>query len=167
MGKICWDFPLLGTGSYNGSNDAGITIFNGSGRMESLAREVCQNSIDARDLTISEDEPVKVRFKLFHLQKDKYTMFEEFEESLKGAYNFWENSSLKTDSIMEFLGRVSDALNKEMIPVLMVSDYNTIGLNGTAFPKDETKISYWDLLVNTEGISKKRKSNKCRLFWYR
>lgn len=155
MGKICWDFPLLGTGSYNGSNDAGITIFNGSGRMESLAREVCQNSIDARDLTISEDEPVKVRFKLFHLQKDKYTMFEEFEESLKGAYNFWENSSLKTDSIMEFLGRVSDALNKEMIPVLMVSDYNTIGLNGTAFPKDETKISYWDLLVNTEGISKK------------
>ena len=49
MGKICWDFPLLGTASVSGSNNAAITMFKGAGIMDGLAREVCQNSLDARD----------------------------------------------------------------------------------------------------------------------
>ena len=45
---ICWDFPLLGSSSLRGTNDAAITMFKGSGDMDGLAREVCQNSLDAR-----------------------------------------------------------------------------------------------------------------------
>ena len=50
MGQICWDFPLLGSGNESGSNIAAITMFNvGAGVMDSLAREVCQNSLDAKN----------------------------------------------------------------------------------------------------------------------
>ena len=92
MGKVCWNFPLLGTGSLSGSNDVAITMFKGSGLMDGLAREVCQNSLDARDADIAADEPVKVKFKLFELERDRFSMFEEFRQALQGAYDYWNNS---------------------------------------------------------------------------
>lgn len=162
MGKVCWDFPLLGTGSLSGSNDAAITMFKGSGIMDGLAREVCQNSLDARDPDINGNEPVKVKFKLFELQKDSFPMFAEFAEAIKGAYDYWNNSPVKTQKIMDFLDTVSKYLSMDKIPVLIMSDYNTIGLNGINPASGET--SYWELLVNTEGISIKQNQNSAGSF---
>ena len=65
MGQICWDFPLLGSGNESGSNIAAITLFNvGAGVMDSLAREVCQNSLDAKNKILPSDVPVRVKFEL-------------------------------------------------------------------------------------------------------
>lgn len=162
MGNVCWDFPLLGTGSLSGSNDAAITMFKGSGIMDGLAREVCQNSLDARDESIPAQTPVKVKFKLFELERDKYEMFSEFRIALNGAYDYWHNSPVKTQKIMDFLDTVSKYLNMDKIPVLIMSDYNTIGLNGVNAGPGET--SYWQLLVNTEGISIKQNQNSAGSF---
>lgn len=162
MGNVCWNFPLLGTGSLSGSNDAAITMFKGSGIMDGLAREVCQNSLDARDETAPADEPVKVQFKLFELERDRFSMFEEFRQALKGAYGYWNNSPVKTQKIIDFLDTVSKHLGMEKIPVLIMSDYNTIGLNGVKPALGET--SYWELLVNTEGISIKQNQNSAGSF---
>lgn len=162
MGKVCWNFPLLGTGSLSGSNDAAITMFKGSGIMDGLAREVCQNSLDARDENVPDEEPVKVKFKLFELERDRFSMFKEFEEALQGAYNYWNNSPVKTKKIIDFLDTVSKYLAMEKIPVLIMSDYNTIGLNGVKPAPGET--SYWELLVNTEGISIKQNQNSAGSF---
>lgn len=162
MGSVCWNFPLLGTGSLGGSNDAAITMFKGSGIMDGLAREVCQNSLDARDEDVPAEEPVKVQFKLFELERDSFSMFEEFEQALQGAYDYWNNSPVKTKKIIDFLDTVSKYLKMEKIPVLIMSDYNTIGLNGVKPSPGET--SYWELLVNTEGISIKQNQNSAGSF---
>lgn len=162
MGKVCWNFPLLGTGSLSGSNDAAITMFKGSGIMDGLAREVCQNSLDARDADIPVDEPVKVKFKLFELERDRFSMFEEFRQAVQGAYDYWNSSPVKTQKIIDFLDTVSKYLGMEKIPVLIMSDYNTIGLNGVKPAPGET--SYWELLVNTEGISIKQNQNSAGSF---
>ena len=42
-----WNFPSSLYGVVNGISDAGIETFNGS-VYKSLAREICQNSMDAR-----------------------------------------------------------------------------------------------------------------------
>ena len=162
MGSVCWNFPLLGTGSLSGSNDAAITMFKGSGIMDGLAREVCQNSLDARDEDVTAEEPVKVQFKLFELERDSFSMFEEFKQALQGAYDYWNNSPVKTKKIIDFLDTVLKYLKMEKIPVLIMSDYNTIGLNGVKPSPGET--SYWELLVNTEGISIKQNQNSAGSF---
>ena len=162
MGKVCWDFPLLGTASLSGSNDAAITMFKGSGIMDGLAREVCQNSLDARDSDIPTNEPVKVKFKLFELDRNRYSMFEGLRQAVEGAYDYWKTSPVKTKKIMDFLDNVSRYLDMDKIPVLIMSDYNTIGLNGVNSTSGET--SYWQLLVNTEGISIKQNQNSAGSF---
>lgn len=162
MGKVCWNFPLLGTGSLSGSNDAAITMFKGSGIMDGLAREVCQNSLDARDSDVPDGEPVKVKFKLFELERNRFSMFAELKQAVQGAYDYWSKSPVKTQKIIDFLDTVSKYLSMEKIPVLIMSDYNTIGLNGVNPTSGET--SYWELLVNTEGISIKQNQNSAGSF---
>lgn len=151
MGKIGWDFPLLGNGNESGSNIAAITMFKGAGVMDGLAREVCQNSLDAKDKSLDDRIPVEVKFELHRICKKEYAMFEGYEEAIKRSREYWENSPLKTDKMISFLDSIEKALSKEMIPVLVMSDYNTTGLRGIKASDGEK--SYWDLLVNTEGIS--------------
>ena len=88
MGKVCWDFPLLGTGNQSGNNIAAITMFKGTGIMDGLAREVCQNSLDARDKELPADIPVKVKFELVEIQKSKYQYCILENKSVKYSENY-------------------------------------------------------------------------------
>lgn len=162
MGKVCWDFPLLGTGNQSGNNIAAITMFKGTGIMDGLAREVCQNSLDAKDKELSADIPVRVKFELVEIRRDDFPMFEGYKEALESSIAYWQTSPLSTPKIMEFLYNVRIALNQETIPMLVTSDYNTVGLNGVNAKDDEK--SFWDLLVNTEGISIKQDDNSAGSF---
>ena len=159
---ICWDFPLLGSSSKRGTNDAAITMFKGSGDMDGLAREVCQNSLDARRKELPVEEPVTVKFSLINIKRDDFDMFSGFAEAVAGARSYWENNPLGNKDISEFLDNVEHALEAEEIPVLVMSDYGTTGLNGV-YPKPN-EVSYWDLLLNTEGISIKPDSNSAGSF---
>lgn len=162
MGKVCWDFPLLGTSSLSGSNNAAITMFKGTGIMDGLAREVCQNSLDAKDPDLAPDVPVKVVFDLKYIEKAKYPMFAEYEKAVNNADNYWKGQALCTPQITEFINRIQSALNQDSIPVLIMSDYNTTGLQGVNAAPNEK--SYWQLLVNTEGISIKQNENSAGSF---
>lgn len=162
MGKICWDFPLLGTGNESGNNIAAITMFKGSGVMDGLAREICQNSLDAKDNSLPSDKPVRVKFELFDIKKSEYPMFKSYEEAVDRSIEYWDNSPLCTPSIKDFLSNIKSALDSETIPMLVMSDYNTVGLNGVnASPNEQ---SFWKLLVNTEGISIKQNENSAGSF---
>ena len=162
MGKVCWDFPLLGTGNQSGNNIAAITMFKGTGIMDGLAREVCQNSLDARNKDLPADIPVKVKFELVEIEKSKYPMFEGYKKALESSIDYWTTSPLSTPKIMEFLYNVQKAIDNDTIPMLVMSDYNTVGLNGVSAADDEK--SFWDLLVNTEGISIKQDDNSAGSF---
>lgn len=149
-GKICWDFPLLGTGNQGGSNIAAITMFKGAGVMDGLAREACQNSLDARDKSLM-NRPVKVKFELTHINKNDYAMLNEYENIISDCRKYWETSCLKTEKIMSFILSIHRVLESKSIPVLVIRDYNTTGLNGSNDLTDK-----WNLLVNTDGISMKQ-----------
>lgn len=162
MGKICWDFPLLGTGNQSGNNIAAITMFKGSGVMDGLAREICQNSLDAKNKELGDEVPVKVKFELVEIVKKDFPMFEGYNEALQKSIAYWKTSSLSTPKIMEFLDNVKTSADRDVIPMLVMSDYNTVGLNGVNATDSEK--SFWDLLVNTEGISIKQDENSAGSF---
>lgn len=151
MGSVCWDFPLLGTGNESGSNIAAITMFKGAGVMDGLAREGAQNSLDAKNKELDNKIPVRMKFELHKVKKEDYAIFKGFEEAYRNSRAYWENSPLKTDEMMSFLDTIEVALSLDEIPILVMSDYNTTGLRGVNAAPGEK--SYWDLLVNMEGIS--------------
>lgn len=154
MGEICWDFPLLGTGNKTGNNNAALSLFQTTEVMDSLAREVCQNSLDAKNKDLPSDVPVKVKFELIYIKKSQYPMFAEFRQMIQNSIDYWNSCCLKTQEIEDMLNRMKDYLQREDIPVLVMSDYNTNGLVGVNAAQGEK--SYWDLLVNSEGISIKQ-----------
>ena len=55
---IGWNFPSSNFGTLNGIGEAGIETFKGT-PYKSLAREICQNSLDAKD---GSGNPVIVEF---------------------------------------------------------------------------------------------------------
>lgn len=154
MSNIRWDFPLLGTASLSGSNNAAITMFKGTGIMDGLAREICQNSLDAKRKDLPDEVPVKMKFELVYLEKSKYPLFSEYENMVDNAISFWNNHPLRTPDIESFLANIKSALTEEFIPVLVMSDYNTSGLTGVNPKPGEQSV--WKLLVDTEGISIKQ-----------
>ncbi len=56
-----WNFPSSGNGQYNNIGDSGIETFTGN-PIKSLAREICQNSLDARV-----SESITVEFSTFNI----------------------------------------------------------------------------------------------------
>ena len=73
--EVNWSFPTTGGGKKTGFNESGIQFFNDD-TLLSLAREICQNSLDAKKDT--NDEPVKVVFKSFRLKKEDVMGREKF-----------------------------------------------------------------------------------------
>ena len=154
MGKVCWDFPLLGTGNETGNNIAAITMFKGTGIMDGLAREICQNSLDAKNKALPDNDPVRVVFELVEIEKNKFDLFKGYEDAIDNCIAYWNKNPLSTEKIRDFLNSIKHYLNSSIIPMLNISDYNTVGLKGVNAADNE--ISYWDLLVNSEGISIKQ-----------
>ena len=58
---IQWRFPSNDHGENKGINDSGVATFRGT-PLKSLAREICQNSLDA-----TRDKTVKVEFNVFSI----------------------------------------------------------------------------------------------------
>ena len=56
---IGWSFPSRNNGDIEGFSNPALEWFKGS-PLRALAREVCQNSLDAQ---YEEDEPVRIEFK--------------------------------------------------------------------------------------------------------
>ena len=58
--KYSWKFPSYEGPGDQGINDGGISMFKGSQLYNSLAREICQNSLDAK---ANGENTVIVKFK--------------------------------------------------------------------------------------------------------
>lgn len=139
-----WYFPINAEGGQpEGLNDSGVESFRGN-QIESLAREIIQNSTDA---ILDRNNPVKVSFSKFTVKR------EEFPDR-EGLSNAFE-SSLKYKRTPEqakvFFAHGLDMLEKnDEFTFLRVSDYNTKGLQGV-----NVEGSDWENLVKSVGISNK------------
>lgn len=147
MGKICWDFPLKGSGNEQGYTDSGIELFKGKELLENLAREICQNSLDARDPDA--EGPVEVKFSLRMIQKEKHALFSEFMQCIESCKENWVGRM--DNRLKDFLSAAEQMMAGSEIPVLVASDFNTKGLTGAYAPEDEK--SPWRALAHTDGAS--------------
>lgn len=143
---IGWNFPSNNYGTESGLNDAGIETFKGK-PLISLSREIIQNSSDAKNK--DNNLPVKVSFKLKYIEKNCFPNINEFNLILKKCKDHWSHNRKAVD----FFNKAISVVEKDKIPVLKISDYNTTGLTGSKI--DRRQKSNWFDLVVREGSSHK------------
>lgn len=147
--KIGWDFPSNNNGQVVGISEAGIETFKGS-PIPSLAREICQNSLDAR---LDKELPVTVEFCLSIIPTSEISHFIELKRAIVSCRDFWiKNNNAKTVKFFEKAIKVADKRN---IRILRISDYNTTGLTGSK-QKYNTPCQN---LVKSSGVSDKSGSS--------
>lgn len=138
-----WDFPNNNNGEIVGINEAGIETFKGS-LFSSLAREICQNSLDARsDYT----KPVKIEFMLSSENRYNICQIDELSKALYLCKKYWLNNR----KAVNFFDNAFNKCNQEKIRVLRISDFNTTGLTGS----NQINCSPWQDLVKSAGVSNK------------
>lgn len=153
--KIGWRFPPLSGGTKQGYTNNDIEGFKGEELIDNLAREICQNSLDAHDKSIK--DPVKVVFELRQVQTSEYDVFADYSRCLKGCRDFWSRGGSIDAKLNTFLTEAQTTLNKQQISILVASDYNTKGLIGN---HDLENISTpWEALTGADGMSVKPDDN--------
>ena len=142
---VGWNFPSNNFGTLNGIGEAGIETFKGT-PYKSLAREICQNSLDAKSV---QGLPVIVEFSCFY--KDPHTLqdFTTLSGAIESCYSFWKkNNNKKT---VDFFDKAQKVAAQKTIPILRISDFNTKGLTGS----DKDYNTPWQNLVKASGVSDK------------
>lgn len=150
---IKWNFPSNQDGQIKGVADAGIENFNGT-ELSSLARENCQNSLDA---ALDEDNPkVEVEFERHFIYNTQIPGIDEYRKILASCKNFWDAS--KSEKAKAFLKNAVLHANNETGFVLRISDYNTTGLSDP-YKKTENPFDFsfdgWNALIKIDGGANK------------
>lgn len=147
--KYGWNFPSNNYGQIFGISDSGVETFNGT-PIKSLAREICQNSIDAN---LGNGEPTRIVFHTFDLAPASIPCFAELEDALTRSLDYWsKQKSTKAKSFFQAALRVT---KQSKIRCLRISDFNTTGLLGS----EEEYNSPWCNLTKSQGASDKSGSN--------
>jgi len=141
-----WYFPSTDGGQANGINHAGIETFSGS-PLKSLAREICQNSLDA---ILDDSKPCFVDFSFFRIPTKSIPGYQDICSTINNIEEFWK--AAKNSKITTFVHNAKKTLKNETILIARISDSNTTGLSG-ANTKDFR--SKWTNLVLTAGVSNK------------
>ena len=153
--EISWRFPPLSGGTKQGFTNNDIEAFKGEELIDNLAREICQNSLDAKNEKV--DGPVRVVFELKQIRTDSYDVFSGYSKCLKGCREFWSTGGTIDAKLEAFLTEAENTLKKSYVNVLVASDYNTKGLCGN---HDLDNISTpWEALTGADGISVKADDN--------
>ena len=140
-----WSYPLNQNGPIQGFNDQGIEYFLGN-PIESLAKEIIQNSIDAG--LNNETKPVRVVFQKFILETKDIPQLSKLKEFYEKGIISWK----KDDSVREFCLNALEMLDGPSIECLRVSDFNTKGITGSHI-QDQT--SAWFNLTKGSGSTEK------------
>lgn len=150
---ISWNFPGNQDGQVKGVADAGIENFNGT-ELSSLARENCQNSLDAAS---DDNNPyVLVEFESYFVCKNQIPGIVEYQNILNKCKTFWDKS--KSEKAKLFLKDALKEAQKEKTFVLRISDYNTTGLSDPyAQTEDPFNFSFdgWNALIKIDGGANK------------
>lgn len=144
-----WNFPENNFGSLTGISEAGIETFRAN-IYNSLAREICQNSLDAR---LEEDKPVIVEFEKFYIDTPSMPGYVGFYDVWLKCLKFWKERDNK--KAIAFLEKGRNTLNKPKLCILRISDFNTTGLTGS---DKEYETTPWQNLVKSSGVSAKSDS---------
>ena len=150
---ISWNFPGNQDGQIKGVADAGIENFNGT-ELSSLARENCQNSLDA---ALDDNDPdVLVEFERYFVSTNQIPGIVEYRNILRKCKTFWDRS--KSEKAKLFLKGAIKEAEKENTFVLRISDYNTTGLSDPYAQSDDPfnfSFDGWNALIKIDGGANK------------
>lgn len=140
-----WEFP-----SANNTGTYGLKSYQETFKdnpMLSLAKEICQNSLDAVD---DENKPVVVEFNYFNIPTSMMPGYDYFIDVL-GAGEYFNKVTYKNNDAKEFYSEALGLLYNDTFACLRISDFNTKGLSGA----DDENNSDWTNLVKAVGVSDK------------
>ena len=141
---IGWSFPSRNNGDIEGFSNPALEWFKGS-PLRALAREVCQNSLDAQ---YDEDMPVRIEFKKEFISPSAFPGMSELQSILLKCRDFWPREG--NEKIHVFLDAALNDIRQSKICVLRISDFNTKGLEG---PYSANGITPWVSLVKGTAFS--------------
>ncbi|MDW0113271.1 hypothetical protein QT711_08725 [Sporosarcina saromensis] len=144
-----WNFPATSGGLINSINNAGIETFRGN-ELDSLTREICQNSLDALK---DETKPVIIEFKSFDIPSEMFPQQTELVEVYKKCERTWTG---KNDKSEQFIKQAQQIMEQPEIQFLRISDFNTKGLEGA---RRGELGSPWSSLIREAGSSNKGDSS--------
>lgn len=146
--KPIWRFPITFDGGGLGFNDGGTQLFKDDS-VQSLAREVCQNSIDARPK--ESIMPAEVEFSVFKISKLQFPGYDDFikiiNNEIKHCKSFYKNNK----AALEYYQDALKTLMQDEILCLRISDFNTTGLT----IKGTSRNNNWANLVIHSGTNDK------------
>ena len=140
-----WVFPHGKDLTPRGVNDPAINSFLDN-VIDSLTREVIQNSLDAK--IRENDKPVEITFDFSELSTSEIPGMDDiYNMALPNAEKFWKKK--ENIGTLEYLRSFREILESDKIRVLKISDYNTYGLNDKSY----------DALVLGNGYTEKIDEN--------
>ena len=141
-----WYFPSRAYAETEGFSNAGLAEFRGN-PLKALAREVCQNSLDAAD---GSGKPVLVEFQRSFIPISDFPGMEEMKKIIRACLEFWgEDGDINTK---KFLHQAMNSFKSGNFYVLRISDFNTTGVQGA---KSKENITPWGSLVKGNSFSVK------------
>ena len=144
MNDKMWRFVGNNYATETGLDTADMETFK-KDPISSLAREICQNSIDAR----AGKDKVVIEFHSFEIKKDDIPGRERIEKEMISCEEYQKRRNNPKDK--EQLERMIKEVGRDRIQCLRISDYNTTGLLGVA-SREETPFY---LLTKGSGLSNK------------
>lgn len=142
MKKIDWHFAYNNGGEEEGPNDSLTNYFTEKG-MNSLAREIIQNAIDARS---SDDAPVKVKFSLEHINVNDIPGVDTIRDVYVRSRQYYGRIDKWDKFCAEAIKEIS---SNKTIRILRIGDYNTRGLEG----KDNDNKGSFYKLTRAVGVN--------------
>ena len=140
-----WVFPSNNHGQINGIADSGVETFKGT-PIKSLAREICQNSLDAH---LENGQPTRVCFETFQIPADQIPDIEGLNNAFSKSLDFWSLQS--SDKAKKFFKNALKVSAQPLITCLRISDFNTTGLSGSRAEYNTP----WCNLTKSTGASDK------------
>lgn len=155
--KYKWNFSDAGPTLPNqGPAITGTKIFRG-GHFKNVVRETIQNSLDAKEPSLPGNCPVRVEFELMHLEQNDVPGAEELSRAIDLCYDYISSmEGVKLDDIKVLKDSSDQLLKKNRVPVLRISDYNTVGLN------EKNYVS----LMDNEGLTPKTDEDSAGSFGF-
>lgn len=141
-----WYFPSNDHGENKGINDSGVATFRGT-PLKSLAREICQNSLDA-----ATGKTVRVDFSNFEIRTSDIPDANVLKQTFEKCLAYWDGQKAKTTK--DFFKNAFEKINAETVSILRISDFETKGLTGSKKTNDIN--TDWMRLTKSSGSSDKK-----------
>lgn len=104
-----WDFTSVSDAyEKKGLNDSGVETFKDDS-FKSLAREICQNSLDAKSVAQDDEKrPVIIEFHRFISSSEQFPGKNQMVDAFRRAQNFWKEEGV--EETVQFFKEAEDTL---------------------------------------------------------